>query len=165
MKIGFTFIAVLIFMAPEIQSTFAFDNAHLLSDAKNNDPEAQYTLAHLYLKGKGGIEFDVEEGIKLLEGAAASEHQEAAFDLALLYLNGIKVRKDNTKALKWLTRAADLGQVDGQYFLGMAYQKSDMTVALQWLKRATEKGHKDAGEELKRICRERTDLCKQLFVR
>lgn len=164
MKIRFTFIAVFIFTALAIQSTYAFDNSHLLDDALNNDPEAQYTLAHLYLKGKGGIEFDVEEGIKLLEQAAAAEHGEAAFDLALLYLNGTKVRKDNKKALKWLTRAADLGQVDGQYFLGMAYQQSDMAVALQWLKKAAKNGHKDASEELKLICREKPDLCNQLFA-
>ena len=144
------------------QSVWAFENSHLFDDAiRKNDPEAQYTLAHLYLKGKGGIEFDVEEGIRLLESAAAEEHKEAAFDLALLYLNGTKVRKNDKTALLWLTRAADLGQTDACYFLGMAYRKSDMAAAVKWLRKAKADGHQDASQELQRICREDPGLCRQ----
>lgn len=163
MKSSLGIIVLLLFLCClTIQGVPAFENSHLLDDAlKKNDPEAQYTLAHLYLKGKGGIAFDVEEGIRLLELAAAAEHQEAAFDLALLYLNGTKVRKDNKAALKWLTRAAELGQTDARYFLGMAYQKSDMPAAVQWLKKAEADGHLDAAEELQRICSKDPRLCSQ----
>lgn len=137
----------------------AFDNEHLIDDARKNDPEAQFTLAHLYLKGKGGIVFDVEEAVKLLERAAESGHRMAAFDLALLYLNGTKVRKDSVKALAWFTRSAEMGQVDAQYFLGMAYQKSDIRQAVEWLKMAADGGHQGAAEELQQICSEESEVC------
>ncbi len=156
-----TIVLALFICCLTIQNVRAFENSHLLDDAlKKNDPEAQYTLAHLYLKGKGGVEFDVEEGIRLLELAAAAEHKEAALDLALLYLNGTKVRKDNKRALQWLTRAADLGQTDACYFLGMAYQNSDMSAAVQWLKKAEADGHQDAAQELGRICSKDPGLCR-----
>ena len=59
-----TIVLALFICCLTIQNVRAFENSHLLDDAlKKNDPEAQYTLAHLYLKGKGGVEFDVEEGI------------------------------------------------------------------------------------------------------
>ena len=100
---------VLLWTAVQAQT---FDNTHLIEDARNGDPQAQYTLAHLYLKGKGGIVFDVEEAVRLLEEAADGGHKEAAFDLAFLYLNGMKLAKDRVKALHWLTRSAEMGQVD-----------------------------------------------------
>lgn len=138
----------------------AFDNTHLIADAQNGDPQAQYTLAHLYLKGKGGIEFDVEEGVKLLERAVEGGHKEAAFDLALLYLNGTKLAKDRVKALHWLTRSAEMGQTDAQYFLGMAYKKSDPAKAPPWLKMAADNGHLEAAGELQRICSKNPQWCR-----
>ena len=58
LRILLTALLVLLCSTAQTQS---FDNTHLIEDASNGDPQAQYTLAHLYLKGKGGIEFDVEE--------------------------------------------------------------------------------------------------------
>ncbi len=136
----------------------AFDNTHLLEDARNNDREAQYTLAHLYLKGQGGIPYDVEEAIKLLEQAAETGHQMAAFDLGLLFLEGTRVSKDRTKALNWFTRSAEMGQVDAQYFLGLAYRESDTSQSLMWLNRAAMGGHAAAAAEREKICRQ-ADLC------
>ena len=137
-----------------------FDNAHLIEDAINGDSQAQYTLAHLYLKGKGGIEFDVEEAVKLLEKAADNGHKEAAFDLAFLYLNGTKLAKDRVKALHWLTRSAEMGQVDAQYFLGLAYKKSDTVQAAAWLKMAADGGHLEAAGELSQICAKDPKACR-----
>ncbi len=156
-----SFTLAAIFLALMVEQALAFDNSHLIADAQR-DPEAQYTLAHLYLKGKGGIEFDVEEAIKLLERAAGSGHKMAAFDLALLYLNGTKVGKDNVKALQWLTRSAELGQSDAQYFLGLAYRKSDISQAAIWLKMAKDSGHQDAATELQRLCSTASEVCSQL---
>lgn len=136
-----------------------FDNTHLLEDARNNDREAQYTLAQLYLKGQGGIPYDVEEAIKLLEQAAKTGHQMAAFDLGLLYLDGTRVRKDRTRALYWFTRSAEMGQVDAQYFLGLAYRKSDISQSLIWLNEAAAGGHDGAAEELRKICAEKPGVC------
>ena len=137
-----------------------FDNSHLIEDATNGDIQAQYTLAHLYLKGKGGLVFDVEEAVRLLEEAADGGHKEAAFDLAFLYLNGMKLAKDRVKALHWLTRSAEMGQVDAQYFLGLAYKKSDRVQAAAWLKMAADGGHLEAAGELDQICAEDPQACR-----
>lgn len=153
-------LSLLILLTPAVISATQFDNTHLIADANNGDPQAQYTLAHLYLKGKGGIEFDVEEAVMLLESAADSGHQEAAFDLAFLYLNGTKLAKDRVKALHWLTRSAEMGQVDAQYFLGMAYKKNDPEKAAAWLKMASESGHLEAASELNQICRKNPQWCR-----
>ncbi len=147
-------------LLPAVVSATGFDNSHLIADANNGDPQAQYTLAHLYLKGKGGIEFDVEEAVKLLESSAESGHKEAAFDLAFLYLNGTKLGKDRVKALHWLTRSAEMGQVDAQYFLGMAYKKSDPKQAAAWLKMAADGGHLEAAGELDQLCSADPENCR-----
>ena len=151
---------VLVVLLPTVISATQFDNTHLIADANSGDPQAQYTLAHLYLKGKGGIEFDVEEAVKLLESASDGGHQEAAFDLAFLYLNGTKLAKDRGKALHWLTRSAEMGQVDAQYFLGMAYKKNDPTKAAAWLKMAADSGHLEAATELDQICKKDPRRCR-----
>ncbi len=157
LRILLTALLVLLCSTAQTQS---FDNTHLIEDASNGDPQAQYTLAHLYLKGKGGIEFDVEEAVKLLESAAEGGHKEAAFDLAFLYLNGTKLGKDRVKALYWLTRSAEMGQVDAQYFLGMAYRKSDPGQAASWLKMAADGGHLEAAGELDKICAANPQWCR-----
>lgn len=151
---GMVFLLVLM-----LGSASAYDNTYLLEDAYSGDAEAQYTLAHLYLKGKGGVVYDVEEAIKLLERAAKRGHQMAAFDLGSLYLDGTRVRKDSGEALKWFTRSAEMGQIDAQYFLGRAYQTSDVDQAIRWLKRAVEGGHRGAAVELQRICSENPGIC------
>ena len=154
------FLLLLLLISPFPISASEFDNSHLITDAGKGDPEAQYTLAHLNLKGQGGIKRNVTAGIGLLEQSVANGHQEAALDLALLYLNGVQVPKDNVKALIWFRKAADLGQVDAQYYLGLAYKSIDGTEALRWLRMAEKNGHVEAANELKMICHEAPDLCK-----
>lgn len=139
----------------------AFDNTHLLEDAAKGDPEAQYTLAHLHLKGKGGVKYDVDEAIRLFEQSVAGGHREAAFDLAFLYLNGIKIEKDRKKALHWLTRSAEMGHATAQYFLGLAYKESgDPGKAAEWFNMAAEDGYQEAFVELDQICRKNPELCR-----
>ena len=47
---GIILCCLLIVISP--LSSAEFDNTHLIADAAKGDPEAQYTLAHLYLKGR-----------------------------------------------------------------------------------------------------------------
>jgi TPR repeat protein len=136
-----------------------FEHSRLIQDATAGDVEAQYTLAHLYLKGGGGMARDVERAIFWLERAAAGDHRDAALDLALIYLEDTAIRGNRVRALDWLTRAAELGQPDAQYFLGLAYLASDPAEAVRWLKEAESAGHLEAGDELERICGEDKKLC------
>ena len=134
-------------------------HSRLIEDARAGDAEAQYTLAHLYLKGRGGLARDVGRAIVWLERAAASDHRDAALDLALIYLEDTGDGSKPAKAVEWLTRAADLGQPDAQYLLGLAYRASDPAEAVRWLKEAEAAGHPEAGDELVRICRKNKKLC------
>lgn len=154
------FLAVILLVHHHPAAAAEYDNSYLMADAADGDPEAQYTLAHLYLKGRGGIERNTAVGIRLLEQAVSGGHKEAALDLALLYLNGVEVDKDNKKALDWFRTGADLGQVDAQYFLGLAYKPIDMDEALRWLRSAALNGQADAAEAVKQICRETPDRCR-----
>ncbi len=155
----YRFVLLFFFWTLWSDPALAFDNTHLLEDARNNDREAQYTLAHLYLKGQGGVPYDVQEAIKLFEKAGASGHQMAAFELGVLYLDGTRVRKDRARALDWFTRSADLGQIDAQYLLGLAYRKSDISQSLMWLNKAAAGGHDRAAAEVQKICVEKPGAC------
>lgn len=156
----FTLLATLLLFWHS-DSLLAFDNTHLIEDAGKGDPEAQYTLAHLHLKGKGGVDYDVQEAITLFQKSVAGGHREAAFDLAFLYLNGIKIEKDRKKALYWLTRSAEMGHATAQYFLGLAYKESgDLGKAAEWFKLAADEGYQEATGELQQICRKDPSLCR-----
>ncbi len=135
------------------------DHSQLIQDAHADNPEAQYTLAHLLLKGRGGMAVDVGSAITWLEKAAGNGHPDAAFDLAVLYLEGESVDKNDGQALTWITTAAELGHTEAQYYLGLAYQKSNPENGVFWLKKAEGGGHTGAGRALALLC-EKEALCR-----
>jgi TPR repeat protein len=138
----------------------AIDNSRLIHDADGGNREAQYTLAHLFLKGRGGMAVDTSSAIGWFEKAAANGHRDASFDLAILYLEGGRVEKDDGQALVWMSSAAEQGHPEAQYYLGMAYRKSDPNKAVSWLKKANEGGHSKAGKDLVLLCEKEVDLCR-----
>ena len=110
----------------------AFDNSRLFQDAKSGDPEAQYTLAHQYLKGRGGLAKDVAKGVYWLGHAADNGHRDGAFDLGILYLSGEAIDGNRAKALYRIEQAAKNGHQEAQYMLGMAHWQSDPEAAAEW---------------------------------
>jgi len=138
----------------------AIDHSQLVHDADGGNREAQYTLAHLLLKGRGGMAADTMSAISWFEKAAANGHLDAAFDLAILYLEGDWVEKDDGQALVWISSAAERGHPEAQYYLGMAYRKSDPKSAVSWLKKAKDGGHTKAGKDLVLLCEKEVSLCR-----
>ncbi|MCA3254729.1 MAG: 2OG-Fe(II) oxygenase [Alphaproteobacteria bacterium] len=55
---------------------------------------------------------DTATAARLLEAAAASGDVEAAFELALWYLEGAPLRRDLAAAARWFGRAGELGRAD-----------------------------------------------------
>ncbi len=60
-----------------------------------------------------------------------------------MYSKGRCVPRSKAEALKWFTRAAELGDLNGQYQLGLLYKKikddpSNQIKALEWLTKAAE---------------------------
>ena len=68
-----------------------------------------------------------------------------------MYFWGHGVPQDNTEAVKWLRKAADQGNANAQYDLGIAYFKGlgvpqDYPIAYMWLSLGAAGGNKDAAK-------------------
>jgi TPR repeat protein len=66
-------------------------------------------------------EKDFETIAKLLEQAAAQDHPNAQYNLAVMYQKGDGVKQSNQKALFWYEKAAAKDLAIAQYNLGMIY--------------------------------------------
>ena len=74
--------------------------------------------------GRGGAQ-DMAEAAALLEKAAKLGHVAAAYNLALLYLEGQQVRQDVARAAELLRGAADAGSPEAQYALATLYKEGN----------------------------------------
>ena len=89
---------------------------------------------------------DHAEAIRQYRLAAEQGSSAAAYNLALKYLKGTDVPKDEKESNRWLMRAAELGDTDSMYFIakffyfGNASCEKDYKQALYWAKKAKEKG-------------------------
>lgn len=77
--------------------------------------------------------------------AAAQANRDAIWELAAMEYNGIGTPKDPAKALQLHRKAAELGQVDAMYQLGLAYMSGaaverDYPSAMRWLARSAASG-------------------------
>ena len=57
--------------------------------------------------------------------AAEGNSPSAKYQLALLYLNGIGVKKDYRNAAKWFKASADQNHIAAQYYYGLLLEKGD----------------------------------------
>ena len=75
----------------------------------------------------------------------------AEYRVGLCYATGRGVSEDKGEAMKWLRKAAELGQPNGQYLLGLFYSKDkNYPEALKWYRKAAEQGEVDGQMELAR---------------
>lgn len=88
--------------------------------AKGGFPDAQYSLASMYLVGEATSKNNIE-ALKWYTLAADQGHPDAQHYLARMYETGEVVRQDHRKALKWYTLAAERGRVETQIHLGSMY--------------------------------------------
>ncbi|MBK7001272.1 MAG: SEL1-like repeat protein [Rhodoferax sp.] len=80
----------------------------------------------------------------------------AQYEVALMYANGIGVKKSVDEALTWTRAAATKGHVAAQYMLGCAYLgglgvEKDEQEALRWFSKAIEQGNDKAAVKLARL--------------
>jgi len=90
-----------------------------------------------------------EEAREIWLGLAEKDNTSALINLANLYEQGQGVERDLKQSITWLRRAADLGDVRGQYQLAMAYEKGlgvdrDLHQAAHWLEKAAQQGDETA---------------------
>lgn len=129
-------------------STKAGTSDGLLKSAQSGDPEAQFKLGNMYLRGVG-IELDKAKGIHWLKQAAQQGHASAKYNLACCYLSGIGVPQDKTTAVMMFNEAARSGDLDAMNNLAGCCMRGDgtapdQTLAAKYYRQAAEQGHPKA---------------------
>ena len=83
--------------------------------------EAQHDLGALYTAGQAGVTQNYERAAFWFRRAADQGIANAAYNLGVLYQQGLGQEQDLQKALDWYRRAAQMGHPEAQYNLGIAY--------------------------------------------
>ncbi|VAW61810.1 hypothetical protein MNBD_GAMMA10-2200 [hydrothermal vent metagenome] len=147
----------------------------LTQAAEQNDSDAQFRLARLYIKApditdsgitdsgiegpdtkKTGIEQNFTLAEHWLRLAANKKHATASYYLAQLYANGKGLPQDNELALRWYYKAAQYGNTDAMYNLAYIHEHGEgasknLAEAFRWYDKAARKGASDAQANLGRL--------------
>ncbi|MDB5503627.1 MAG: HcpA family protein [Tardiphaga sp.] len=91
--------------------------------AERGDREAMFALAMLRLSDRGGKSGNRDDAAKLLASSAKLGNPKAAYNLALLYLDGQTFPQDVKRAAELLRVAADAGNPEAQYALATFYKE------------------------------------------
>jgi TPR repeat protein len=122
------------------------ERSQLLEKAQSGDAEAQYWVGIMYTEGKAPQ--NLPEGTRWLLKSA--EQGYAPAELAY----GFTSRLANPSvAEKWMRRAAEQGDTEGQFWLGYGFEENwfgavDIQEAIRWYRKAAEGGNPDAQVEL-----------------
>ena len=87
--------------------------------ATEGNSEAAFNYAYCLMNGYG-----VERNPALAKSFyvfASHNIGEAAYNLAVMYLNGVGVKRDYKKTFEYMKDAAELGVIEAQLYLGVAY--------------------------------------------
>lgn len=113
---------------------------------------AQYNLGVMY-----AINGQARSATYWFRVAALRGHREAAYNLAVMMLNGEGVAKDDHKAAEWLERSAKRGMPEAQYLLGRMHFEGrgvprDPSAEAGWYRRAAEGRYALAQHEYGVLC-------------
>lgn len=121
----------------------AFDNFMIAAEA--GMAEGLYNVGRYY-KHAVGIPENPEMALKYFEEAAAYDYPQALVEMALMYeqeYGGIDF--DASKAMEYMTRAADSGYPYAQYKVGYYYHygliETDLGKAIEWYNKAYNQGY------------------------
>jgi hypothetical protein len=107
--------------APQPRGPDAASIAEAVKLAQNNDPAAEYRLAHMYASA-GSVDGNKKQALAWLERAAEHGNIEAQYEFGNALREGSGVLQDYERAAKWLQLAAEHGNADAQYALGQMYR-------------------------------------------
>ena len=151
------------------QEAYAANIKVLRKAAECGDAEAQYRIGLCHFVGKGvdskGRIDDLENAEKWLRKAVAHGHSDAQRSLgsvqsslgSLHFYGWGVVSADKREAVKWYHKAAESGDPQAQYRLGLCYYngegvQKDKTEAVKWYRKAAEQGHIKAQHDLSICC-------------
>ena len=120
-----------------------------LKAAEQGESEAQYHLGEMYAMGKG-VEKDETQAIEWYFKAAKQGNKEARRALAS---HGKKLENMQRNVVEDLRLAAERGEPEAQYKLGILYDtgdgvEQDKWEAVEWWRKAAKQGDKNARNEL-----------------
>lgn len=118
----------------------------LLAKAQSGDAEAQYWVGIMYTEAR--VPQNLAEGTRWLLKSA--EQAYAPAELAYAFRSMLA---NPSVAEKWMRRAAEHGDAEAQFWLGVGYEEKwfgavDIQEAIRWYRRAAERGDPDAQVEL-----------------
>jgi uncharacterized protein len=121
----------------------------LSSKAESGDREAQFWVGSIYEQGKL-VPKDDKQAENWFLKSAQKDYAPAECTLGLMYWG---LHSEAAKAAMWLERAAQKGDADAQFWLGVAYEQGSFETinyreALNWLQKSARQGHPDAQNSL-----------------
>lgn len=125
----------------------------LLPLAEQGDPEAQFLIAGMLMRGHG-VSLSVVHAAQWLMMAAEQDHVSSQSVLGIIYRNGLgRVPVNPEQAAKWYRAAAEKGDPLSQYQLGTMHSEGegvlhDEKEAVKWIRRAAEQNFPRAQNEL-----------------
>jgi len=135
--------------------------------AEQGNTAAQYNLAKLISQKPGKEDTRAQEKVKYwYEKAAEGGQKEAVNDLALLYLKGKGVKKNERKAFELFKKAAKMGDSAAQINVALMYAWSEdvpnnKMKAYRNLKQALSQGREEASALLEQLCEESSWACQK----
>ena len=91
-----------------------------LEAAKNGSTRSAFNYAFCLLNGYG-TQYDPEGAFEFFSYAVNMKGGEAAYNLAVMTMRGVGCKKNYKRAISYMRDAAELGCVEAQLYLGMAY--------------------------------------------
>jgi len=91
------------------------------AQALEGNANAQHDLAAIYTAGHGGVAQDYERAAYWFEKSARGGVANAAYNLAVLYHQGLGLKTDLPRAVQWYQAAAAMNHPEAQYNLGIAH--------------------------------------------
>ncbi len=133
--------------------------------AEQGNTAAQYNLAKLISQRPDKEDPRAMEQVRYwYEKAAAGGQKEAINDLAIFYMKGIGVKKNELKAFELFKKAAEMGDSAAQINVALIYAwgeglPNDKIKAYKNLKKALSQGRTEASAYLERLCKESSWAC------
>ena len=105
--------------------------------AEQGEPKAQYYLSVAYNRGFG-VQQDFNESLRLLNESANQGFAKAQNQLGGVYEYGLGgVPKDANEALNWYRKAAEQGEPQAQWSVGVDFHnKGDYAEAVKWFEKS-----------------------------
>lgn len=137
--------AIAFFEEPEVKRTYPEAINTLVEKAEKGDANSKFELGMAYLQGDQ-IEKSLHRSQKWLTQAAKQDHPEAWVELGKLNMMKVADRwyYHDIQAFYWLTKAANAGNAEAQFYLGVLHADFqspflDGPLSVFWTKKAGQK--------------------------